>query len=153
MKIICRYAIILFLIFNLVGCTPVISPANPIKTTIASTPALEYWQGGNSFAPVRWAEEDVNSDGRQDTILIYQTDANTCMMCAILNTEQGFLLSESIKAPVENQTISFQDIDNKPPTEVIVSGSKNGKIGYGILRLENNQLIDIFGDSMKDCCD
>ena len=153
MKIICRYTVILGLMFNLVGCNPVISPANPIKPDIASTPALEYWQGENTYAPVIWAEEDVNGDSRQDTILIYQTASDKCMMCAISNTSQGFLISQSIKAPIENQTISFKEIDEKPPTEIIVSGSKNGKIGYGILRLENDQLIDIFGDSMKDCCD
>ena len=41
------------------------------------------------------------------------------------------MISGSSRAPVENQSIKLKDIDNKPPLEIIVSGSKRGKYGYG----------------------
>ncbi len=36
--------------------------------------------------------------------------------------------------------------------EVIVSGSKNGNVGYAIYRLEGNEMIDLFGQDMESCC-
>lgn len=148
----CIYIIILCFMFNLAGCSPRGSQDDPKESDMTSTPALEYWQEKNTYEPVFWAEADIDGDGRTDTVLIYRIEADKCRICGIMNTKQGFSISESMKAPVENHTIRFEDIDKKAPTEIIVSGSKNGKVGYVILRLENNQLIDIFGDSMDDCC-
>ncbi|PKM78274.1 MAG: hypothetical protein CVU90_03155 [Firmicutes bacterium HGW-Firmicutes-15] len=127
-------------------------PDKLLNHSSPSNQALEYWQNNNSYAPVTWTEEDLNDDGRPDTVLIYRVAPDKCLMCVISNTAQGFVVSQSTRAPLENQVIKSKDIDNKPPIEITVSGSKNGQFGYGIYRLENDQLIDLFAEGMNDCC-
>jgi len=36
--------------------------------------------------------------------------------------------------------------------EFIVQGSKGNKTGFAVFRIENNQLVDLFGEGMEDCC-
>lgn len=147
-----RYGTVFLLLFCLSGCSPAKMPELNPSNAGKITPALAYWQSENSYAPITWIETDLDNDSLLDTVLIYRKAEDECMLCAILNTHDGFVISQSTRAPLENQIIRSKDIDSKPPVEVMVSGSKNGKFGYGIFRLDNNQLIDLFAEGMNDCC-
>jgi len=61
-------------------------------------------------------------------------------------------MTDPITAPVEDQAITFKDIDSKGVMEIMISGSKNKKFGYAIYRLEGNKLEDLFGENMESCC-
>lgn len=141
-------AVLVVLMLSLRG----VDREEPGVFTPPDSAALNYWAKTSSFPAVASAEEDINGDGRLDTVLIYRIAADKCQICVILEGEDGFMISASSRAPVENQSIKFKDIDNKLPIEIIVSGSKKGRYGYGILRLEGNQLIDLFGEGMDECC-
>lgn len=97
-------------------------------------------------------KEDLDEDKVQDLIIIYKEDASKNHLVVIRNIDDSYLSTIPILAPIDNQKITFKDIDEKAPLEFIVSGSKNGKYGYAIYRLEDNQLLDLFGEGMEDCC-
>ena len=48
--------------------------------------------------------------------------------------------------------IQLRDIDKKPPMEFIVQGAKGSKMGFAVFRIEENRLVDLFGEGMEDCC-
>lgn len=97
--------------------------------------------------------EDLNDDGRKDLLVIYIEDYRKNAMVAVLDTEDGFKLSDHTHAPMQNQKIEFKDIDKTGPIEFIVSGSKDGKYGYAIFRLiDDKEIKDLFGKGMEDCC-
>ena len=97
-------------------------------------------------------EEDINGDELKDLVVIYNKDNESQMVAVINESNREYKLSDVHKAPKENQDIQFKNIDDKDPMEFIVSGSKNGAVGYAIFRLEGDKVIDLFGDGMEDCC-
>lgn len=97
--------------------------------------------------------EDLNDDGRKDLLVIYIEGYRKNAMVVVLDTEDGFKLSDHTHAPVQNQKIVFKNIDKTGPMEFIVSGSKDGKYGYAIFRLiDDKKIEDLFGEGMDDCC-
>ncbi|MEN6326708.1 MAG: Cys-Cys-COOH (seleno)protein SaoC [Syntrophomonas sp.] len=116
--------------------------------------ALKHWQQQYpGFKPVKWAEGDLNQDGRQDTVIIYQLKKDKCGMRVIFDLgEKGFKITDQTQAPVSNQQIQFKDIDDKPPIELIVSGMKDSNIGYAIYKWQDGQLINLFAENMDKCC-
>lgn len=114
--------------------------------------AVEYWQQKFNYPIETWAEGDLNNDGKNDTIIIYRLDKNRCMMCAVVSSPDGYFITEPERTPVSGQQIEFKDIDKTLPVEVIVSGNKNGNVGYAIFRLENQKLINLFGENFHSCC-
>lgn len=147
-----RRALFILMLLCLTGCQAWKTPATPPGRMLQETAALEYWRGYNQYSSVIWIEADLDNDSRPDTVLIYREGEDKCMMCAVLNTAQGYVVTESTRAPLENQILQSRDIDERPPVEIMVSGSKNSKFGYAIFRLENNQLIDLFAENMNECC-
>ena len=101
---------------------------------------------------VKTEDEDLTDDGKKDLIVVYEKNSDQNEMVVIVEGKDGMYMTTPIKAPKENVEIKFKNIDNKGQMEMIVSGSKNGKVGYAIYRLENKKLIDLFGEGMKDCC-
>lgn len=101
---------------------------------------------------ITYAQHDLNNDGKEDLIIIYYVNKNSNKMTVVASKGNEYVLTEPIPAPIDNQQISFKDIDNKEEMEVIVSGSKNGNVGYAIYRLENYEMIDLFGQDMESCC-
>ena len=73
-------------------------------------------------------------------------------MVVALSINEGYQITEPVRAPVSNQQIQFKDIDEQPPTELIISGMKGSNVGYGIFRIEKGQVIDVFGSNMDLCC-
>ena len=101
---------------------------------------------------IKYARADLNNDGRQDVVVIYRIAKDANRMRVILDLGDKYSDTNEVPAPLYDQSIVFRDIDKKPPLEFIVQGRKGAKIGYAIFRIENNQLIDIFGEGMEDCC-
>jgi len=85
-------------------------------------------------------------------LVMYRVSEQKNMMRVILDLDEGFLATNEVPAPIEDQIIQFKDIDKKPPMEFIVQGSKGNKTGFAVFRIENNQLVDLFGEGMEDCC-
>lgn len=101
---------------------------------------------------LKYAQTDLDNDNREDLIVIYRVTNTENRMCVIRHQETGYVESNSVPAPVSDQTIRFKDIDNKPPMEFIVQGRKGAKVGYAIFRVEAGTLTDLFGEGMEDCC-
>jgi len=99
-----------------------------------------------------WAFHDVNNDGRDDLILIYRLDRKRNGMRVILNTGGTYTITNDVPAPISNQTITFKNIDEKPPVEFIVQGMKGTNMGYAVYRIENSKLVDLFSEGMAGCC-
>lgn len=98
------------------------------------------------------AQGDVSGDGISDLIVIYEKDSKEMNTVAIVSGPEGWIITEPVKAPFENQRIELKNIDNKGLTEMIISGSRNGNFGMGIFRLESGKLVDLFNEGMEDCC-
>lgn len=96
--------------------------------------------------------EDVNDDGRKDLVVIFYKEKRSNGMVVVLDTEEGYKITEEVPAPIDNQSIEFKNIDDEGPIEFIVSGSKDGRYGYAIFRIEGLEVHDIFGEGMDDCC-
>ena len=102
--------------------------------------------------PLLTGVNDINNDGLEDLIVIYQDTPTTNKMIAIWQEDGKVVISEPTPAPVENYRIEWRDIDDKDPIELIVSGSKGVNVGYAIYRWENHEFINLFGEGMEDCC-
>ncbi len=96
--------------------------------------------------------EDINEDGRKDLVVIFYKEVRSNGMVVVLDTEEGYKITDEVPAPIENQSIEFKNIDEEGPMEFIVSGSKDGRYGYAIFRLVDLEIHDIFGEGMEDCC-
>lgn len=103
-------------------------------------------------AVLKYAQADLDNDGKTDLIVIYQVQKTKNEMCVIHYRESMLVETNSLPAPASDQMIRFKDIDGKSPLEFILQGRKGAKVGYAIFRIENGRLIDIFGDGMEDCC-
>ncbi|MCC0631501.1 Cys-Cys-COOH (seleno)protein SaoC [Clostridioides sp. ZZV15-6388] len=113
---------------------------------------LKYFKKNYKEDIITCAEEDLNNDGKKDLVVIYKKGNNSNEMVVVVSDKDGHYITKPIPAPIENQTITFKNIDEKPPIEVIVSGSKNGNVGYAIYRVEGKKLVDLFGEDMDKCC-
>ena len=102
--------------------------------------------------PLLTGVNDINNDGLEDLIVIYQDTPTTNKMIAIWQEDGKVVISEPTPAPVENYRIEWRDIDDQDPIELIVSGSKGVNVGYAIYRWENHEFINLFGEGMEDCC-
>ncbi|MBZ9633768.1 Cys-Cys-COOH (seleno)protein SaoC [Clostridium sp. FP1] len=97
-------------------------------------------------------QEDVNNDNTKDLVIIYRVSKTKNAMKIVIAKEHNYKCSNEVPAPMENQIIKFKNIDDKDQIEVIVSGSKNGQVGYAIFRLQNMKIVNLFGNDMEDCC-
>ncbi len=112
---------------------------------------------------------DLNADGVPDVIIIYAPAPGTQpvkghdgnAMCVLLTANDGMAdrasslswrTTNSLPAPMERQSIQVKDIDNQPPLEFIIMGSKGGRTGLGVYRIVNDQIENLFGESMDECC-
>ncbi|WP_049766440.1 Cys-Cys-COOH (seleno)protein SaoC [Syntrophobacter fumaroxidans] len=114
---------------------------------------LEHFKRWNPQREViKWAEADLDNDGRRDCIVIYRVAREKNMMRVVLDRGGNFVDTNEVPAPYSDQVIQFRDIDGKPPMEFIVQGAKGAKMGFAVFRVEEGWLTDLFGEGMEDCC-
>lgn len=101
---------------------------------------------------LKYAQGDLSGNGCDDLIVIYREKNERNRMCIISAEGDRIIESNSVPAPVSDQTIRFKDIDNKAPLEFIIQGRKGAVVGYAIFRLEDGVLADLFGEGFENCC-
>lgn len=122
-------------------------------SALGEIPLLRYFADHNpGLAILKYAQADLDNDGKEDLVVIYQVAREQNEMRVLL--DQGATVAESnaVPAPVSDQLVQFKNIDNKPPMEFILQGRKGPKVGYAIFRIEDGRLEDLFGQGMEDCC-
>jgi hypothetical protein len=140
-------------VIALAGCTP--DTGAETTPTIPESNALVSWFN-EQYADatiVASALGDVTADGADDLVVIYQKpdEEDRRWMRVIVGGDEP-VATDEVPAPVENQRIDFRDIDESPPTEVVVRGSKAGNVGFAIFRVVDGKLENVFGEDMDRCC-
>lgn len=153
LKIVYTVFLLTFMILVSAGCDHLLEMEEPEFLSAQGVPALEYWQEHYPDYPIiKWAQGDMTDNGREDTIIIFKVDHKKNSMVAVLDYPDGYQMTEETPAPIENQTIEFLDFDDTPPTELVISGSKDGNVGYAIYRIIDSELINLFSQDMDVCC-
>ncbi|MCL2234843.1 MAG: hypothetical protein FWB98_00175 [Defluviitaleaceae bacterium] len=96
-------------------------------------------------------EGDANDDGIDDLVVVFAADPNHNQKVTVLSASNGFWLTEPMPAPFQDVAMSWRDIDNAPPIELVLSGRRGMDFGLGVLRFYENQWVDLFG-GLEDCC-
>lgn len=111
-------------------------------------------------------EEDLTDDGWKDLVVIFATEEEDehvgskvqgkhkhIRLTVAVDTGDGanYQFTDPIPAPVENQKIQFQNIDQKDEIEFVLQGQKDHKVGYGIYRIVEGETVNLFGEGMEDC--
>lgn len=96
--------------------------------------------------------EDITNDDIQDLVVISQLKEDISTI-VLYSTEAGELAeTPPIPAPRENQHIRFFNMDKLSEIETLITGEKNGQVGYAIYRIMDGEMINLFGEGMEDCC-
>ena len=123
--------------------------ANPVNDD--NILLIEFKKQYNNRNVILACEEDINNDNRKDLVVISSLN-NDISTIAFLDTINGFISTEPIPAPRENQYMKFFNMDEVGAIEILITGEKKGQVGYAIYKYEEGKLIDIFGEGMEDCC-
>ena len=94
---------------------------------------------------------DLNDDGIEDIIVVYSLDRKQ-NQCVVILDGKPPVITEPDRAPLENVTIEFKNIDKISPMEFIIMGSKSGNVGYAICRIKDNAIYSLFDGDMDHCC-
>ena len=115
-------------------------------------PMMTYFAEVNPYEIQAAEIQDITADGKEDLLVIWRdTEDDINYMAAVTEDAGWYGLSGKEKAPYENLTIEFKDIDEKDMMEFIVSGSRLGNYGYGIYRVEDGAVVNIFGEGLDEC--
>ena len=116
-------------------------------------PLRQFFVAQNPQWPlIKCVAGDLNNDGREDLIVIYQIAPDTNRMVVVIDRIDGYVMTNAVPAPVSHQQVQFRDIDHKPPLEFIVRGMKGNQAGMAIYRVTGESLENLFGEGMSDCC-
>lgn len=100
-------------------------------------------------------EEDLTNDTCEDLVVICRLPDDKSHVHLIVAVDSGdgenYQFTEPILAPVENQKITFKNIDEKDEMEFVLQGQKGNKVGYGIFRVIDGTPVNLFGEGMEDC--
>lgn len=113
---------------------------------------IDFFNSSHTEEIILAAQDDLNMDGKEDAVIIYKDTKTSNKMIVVVTDGNGYYITEPVPAPRENQEIKFKDIDEKDETEFIVSGEKNGNVGFAIFRIEGLKAVDLFGEGMESCC-
>lgn len=114
---------------------------------------LNYFKENAKYEKIlTYTQKDINNDNVDDLLVVYKKGKNHNEMVGIISDNENMYVTEPIRAPIDDILIEFKNIDDKDEIEFVLSGSKNGNVGYAIYRLENKKLIDLFGEGMNACC-
>ncbi|MBQ0059727.1 MAG: hypothetical protein KBS83_07270 [Lachnospiraceae bacterium] len=96
--------------------------------------------------------EDITNDGKRDLVVISQLDDANTTIALIDDGNGGFIETEPVPAPKENQHIRFMNIDKLGAIETLITGEKNGQVGYAVYRIMDDRMVDLYRDGMEECC-
>lgn len=142
---------IMMILTFLVGCTNSEGSKKTEKKEIVvnNTKLLDIFKESYENKIMATYEMDLNDDGIDDLIVVYKVNSDSNLVSAVFENGE---ITKGIPAPIENIEIESNNFDDKPPLEFVLSGSKGTHFGYGIIRYENNELVNVFGSNMEDCC-
>lgn len=96
---------------------------------------------------------DLTDDGVDELVVIYRASKDGACETVVLVNEDGYYYETTpTPAPREYQKMRFFNMDKKDVMELLITGSKDGEVGYAIYRIIDRELIDFFGEGMEDCC-
>lgn len=96
---------------------------------------------------------DLTNDGVDELVVIYLAGKDGACETVVLVNENGtYYETTPTPAPREHQKMRFFNMDKKDVLELLVTGSKDGEVGYAIYRIIDRELINFFGEGMEDCC-
>lgn len=111
-------------------------------------------------------EEDLTDDGKKDLLVIYFTTESDAYSGSTSTVNGGHIrlrvaidsgdgenysFSDPVPAPVENQKVKFQNIDKEAEMEFVLQGQKGSKVGYGIYRVIDGGLVNLFAEGLEEC--
>ena len=96
--------------------------------------------------------EDITNDGVEDLVVISQLKDDIATIVLYSDGSDEMAETPPIPAPRENQHIRFFNMDKIGEIETLITGEKNGQVGYAIFRIMDGELINLFGEGMEDCC-
>ncbi len=152
-----KLLVLLFLI-SAYGCSEKDTPTPGDQkdfdaSVLGENQMMQYFVGNHPGQTIlKYAQADLDNDGRQDLIVIFSIEKGKNMMSVIRYQGVDLVETNAVPAPVSDQMIQFKNIDKKPPLEFILQGRKGAKVGYAIFRVEGGKLADLFGEGMEDCC-
>ncbi|MBM6991139.1 MAG: hypothetical protein I3I98_07060 [Mobilibacterium timonense] len=120
-----------------------------------SNPLLEQFRKDHSGRNVILAcSDDINADDKMDLVVIVKgkksSDQNQTIV--MVSDGMGYFYTDPVPAPKENQKIKFTNIDKDDDKEVMITGDKNGQVGYALFKVRGKKFRDLYGENMKDCC-
>lgn len=96
---------------------------------------------------------DLTNDGVDELVVIYRAGRDgSCETVALVNENGYYYETTATPAPREHQKMRFFNMDKKDELELLITGDKDGEVGYAIYRIIDRELIDFFGEGMEDCC-
>lgn len=96
--------------------------------------------------------EDITNDAIEDLVVISQRNKDIETIVLYTDEEGKLVETPPIPAPRENQHIRFFNMDKLSEIETLITGEKNGQVGYAIYRIMHGEMINLFGEGMEDCC-
>lgn len=113
-------------------------------------------------------EGDLTDDGLDDLVVIYNTNSketdeysgtttlvNGGYIRMVVGIDSGdsenYVFSAPVPSPIENQKIKFQNIDKEAEMEFILQGQKGSKVGYGIYRVIDGAVVNLFAEGLEEC--
>lgn len=96
---------------------------------------------------------DLTDDGVEELVVIYLAGKDgSCETVVLMDQGGTYYETPPTPAPREHQKMRFFNMDKKDVLELLVTGSKDGEVGYAIYRIIDGELINFFGEGMEDCC-
>ena len=96
---------------------------------------------------------DLTDDGVEELVVLYRAGRDgSCETVVLVNENGTYYETTPTPAPREHQKMRFFNMDKKDVLELLVTGSKDGEVGYAIYRIIDRELINFFGEGMEDCC-
>lgn len=117
-------------------------------------PALAWYRENYPDKKILLAcADDITADGLEDLVLIYRAQGRTAEAVALVAEEGGsYDVTPPIPAPQEHQKMRFFNMDRDPQLEFLITGDKDGQVGYAVFRIIDGEITNLFGDGMEDCC-
>ena len=130
---------------------PVLNPGMQLPDEVRAHHLFAAFEAQFDGRPLNGGICDLNDDGLEDLLVIYRENREQNKFVVILAGDPPTITVPD-PAPLENAAIEFKDIDKTPPMEFIISGNKGSYMGYGIYRIKEEALYNLFDADMEHCC-